>query len=74
MEILKKDSDRDVRDNLIIASSDDSDATENENETSDLSPSEISNEIPDASNTTPPTVALQINVESPNDELVEESS
>ncbi|XP_070493398.1 serine/threonine-protein phosphatase 4 regulatory subunit 1-like isoform X2 [Chironomus tepperi] len=76
---LKKDSDRDVRDNIIMASSDDSLTITNENdETSTLSLSEISNEISVTSTPSPPTVPLQINIyESPStddDESNEKSS
>ncbi|KAL7037198.1 hypothetical protein ACKWTF_009104 [Chironomus riparius] len=65
---LKKDSDRDVRDNIIMASSEDSVTLINENdETSNLSLSEIPNEISVTSTPSPPTVPLQINIyESPS--------
>lgn len=76
---LKKDSDRDVRDNIIIASSEDSLTITNENdETSNQSLSEIPNEISVTSTPSPPTVPLQINIyESPStddDESNEKSS
>ena len=62
---LKKDSDRDVRDNIIMASS--ATLTNENDETSNLSQSEIPNEISVISTPSPPTVPLQINIyESPS--------
>jgi len=65
---LKKDSDRDVRDNIIMASSEDSVTIRNENaETINQSLSEIPNEIPVTATPSPPTVPLEINIyESPS--------
>ena len=73
---LKKDSDRDVRDNIIMASSEDSVTITNENdETSNLSQSEIPNEISVTSTPSPPTVPLQINIyQSPSTDDDEESN
>lgn len=76
MEVLKKDTDRDVRDNLIGTSSDEdesttattSPATAVINETYNLSQSEIPNEIQATSTPTvesSPSIALEINFESP---------
>lgn len=73
---LRRDSDRDVRDNVIIASSSDDSMIANENETSNLSSCELSTET-----STPPSAAnvpLQINIyespSPPSDESTDEKS